>query len=74
MIEVNIYDSEGNEYNLCKDGKAQVLIPLSGAEKNGNILEQAPKRIPIWFYNESTGEWNRDGMANLDRSRKCLCR
>jgi len=66
MVEVNFYDGK-KEYNLKKGTKAKITIPIAGRE-NKNILKDTPRSIPIWTYNENSGEWDKSGIARLDES------
>jgi len=67
MVDVNFYDEKGKSYNLKQGVKAQVSIPIEGRE-NKNVLKNAPKEIPLWIYNESSGNWDQHSTASINRS------
>jgi hypothetical protein len=54
-MEVNIFDSSGNRYQL-RSGQVAGLVLYADPLKNA----YAPASAPLWYYNETTGVWNRN--------------
>jgi len=58
-IAVTLTDSAGNRLNLAAGRTATIRIPLSTRS------EAPPATVPLYYLNESTGLWVREGSATL---------
>jgi hypothetical protein len=67
-FSIRAYDSE-REYNLNGQTKVQAILPLKFFSKD---TLDFPKEIPLFYYNEETGEWNGTETANYDTSLKAF--
>lgn len=57
FIDVGV--SSGTQDLKLREGKqATITLPLPEA-----ILSQAPETIPLWYYDENTGQWMEEGSA-----------
>jgi len=52
-LAIEVYDAEGASVNLKSGATAEVFIPPSD-----NLGED---NVPLWFYDENTGLWQREG-------------
>lgn len=60
MTDVNMMDGNGNKLQLKEGSTATVTFPIpEGMEAD------APVQIPLWSFNEETGLWEEEGVANL---------
>ena len=61
---IDIYDANGNEYNLRPGTKAQLTIPVDPQHLSfGGVV---PPTIPLIVYNEVTGRWDIEGTLVLN--------
>ncbi len=61
MMAVELVGENGEELNLGNGQKAQLGFPLSGDHRAA-----APAEIPLWYYDEISGLWEEEGVAQLD--------
>ncbi|MFK7801922.1 MAG: carboxypeptidase regulatory-like domain-containing protein [Anaerolineae bacterium] len=54
-------DESGEEYNLAEGATAEISVPAK---------EQRPEEVlTVWSYNEETGLWEEEGVAQFDNGR-----
>jgi len=59
MVNVELEDESGNALDL--DGEAIIRMNVPSA-----IIGSAPASIPLWYFDEVSGNWIEDGMAVLE--------
>jgi len=57
MMAVELEDENGNELQIKSGETAQLTFPVSG---------DAPNEIPLWYFDEESGDWLEEGIANLE--------
>lgn len=62
VLGVDIRDAAGARYTLAPGRTATIRIPL------GTLSSDPPRTIPLWYFNETTGAWQEEGTATLQRS------
>ena len=55
-------DGNGEKINLAPGQKAKVKFPVPDKFKGGTL----PPTIPLWSFNEETGLWEEEGVAELE--------
>lgn len=60
MTNVSLTDSEGNKLQLDGVHEATLAFPIPESMK-----DRTPASIPLWSFNESTGLWEEEGVAEL---------
>lgn len=63
MVAVDLTGSNGEKLELADGQKAKLTFPVPDCVK-----EDAPKTMPLWSFNESTGLWEKEGEATYDPS------
>ena len=58
VIAVELNDASGNKLQLAQGVKAAVRLPIPP-----DLQGDAPSSIPLWYFDESKGWWNREGTA-----------
>ena len=61
MVAVDLRGSNGEKLELADGQKAKLTFPVPD-----NVKEDAPKTMPLWSFNESTGLWEKEGEATYD--------
>ena len=65
---IDIYDNNGDRYQLKKGAKATITIPVDGSQLlKGDSL---PARIPLFLFDEKALAWIDHGSATLTKDRK----
>ncbi len=59
-VNVVIEDSEGNDLNLGGGATATISYTVPSS-----LLATAPATIPMWYFNETSGIWEEEGVATL---------
>ena len=62
MVAVELTDATGNKLQLAPGQKAKVTFPVPDRFKGSTL----PASIPLWSFNDETGLWVEEGVANLD--------
>lgn len=60
-VEVQITDLNGKRLNLLPGKTAVLRLPADLRGVGGN----APATIPIWYYDETQGSWQEEGLGSL---------
>ncbi|HSF88628.1 MAG TPA: carboxypeptidase-like regulatory domain-containing protein [Saprospiraceae bacterium] len=60
MMAVELTDNAGNELNIGQGRKAELTFPVPA-----ELLANAPNEIPLWYFNETYGLWQEEGIATL---------
>ena len=60
MIAVEMLGASGQELNLADGAEANLSFPVPS-----EMLSLASTEINLWHFNEITGRWDSEGMANL---------
>lgn len=60
MLAVKLTGTNEEGLNLAKGSKAKITMPL-----DANMTANAPKTIPLWYFNEDKGYWVEEGEAVL---------
>lgn len=60
MLQVKMSDNSGNKLQLKDGSEAELTFPIPDQFKNNT-----PKEIPLWSFNEKTGLWEEEGVAEL---------
>jgi len=61
MLDVTLTDYNGDD--IYTNATTEITFPIPG-----NMLGDAPNQIPLWYYNESTGIWEEEGVATKNGS------
>ena len=61
MLAVELRSNTGAELNLAENKRADLSFPLPA-----EYVSNAPSTIPLWSFNEDTGYWEEEGVAELD--------
>ena len=61
MIGLELHNEVGDKLNLSPDQEATIKFPIPS-----ELQANAPDVIPLWAYNESTGDWEEEGQAEKD--------
>lgn len=61
MLAVELRGNTGAELNLADNKRADLTFPLPA-----EYVGIAPSSIPLWSFNEDTGYWEEEGVAELD--------
>ena len=64
MVAVELADAAGNKLNLAEGKKATLTFPVPDKFKGGEL----PSSIPLWSFDEETGLWVEEGVANLNET------
>lgn len=64
MVAVELADAAGNKLNLAEGKKATLTFPVPDKFKGGEL----PSSIPLWSFDEETGLWVEEGIANLNET------
>ncbi len=59
VIKVELRDENGNELKIATGKTATVSVPKPAS------MVTAPNRMPLWYFDETIGEWKEDGSATL---------
>ncbi len=59
VIKVELRDASGNTLQLATGSKATLSVPKPAS------MATAPATMPLWFFDETIGEWKEDGSATL---------
>lgn len=60
---IEVFDEEGN-YQLDKGTEAEISIPV---DSSVHMMQgEIPKSVPLFYYNEESGFWSKDGSAFLN--------
>ncbi|WP_323815534.1 carboxypeptidase regulatory-like domain-containing protein [Cellvibrio sp. NN19] len=60
-IDINFRDANDNLLQLAENTSATISIPLA----SGVRPSDAPATVPLYYFNESTGYWIKEGEATL---------
>ena len=60
MTAVNLTDNNGNKLQLKEGSEATLTFPIPVSMK-----DNLPASIPLWSFNEKTGLWEEEGLAEL---------
>lgn len=60
MMAIELNAPNGDKLNLGNGQEAQLNFPVPSS-----LLADAPADIPLWSYDEATGNWMEEGMAIL---------
>ena len=63
MIVVELKGSGGEELQLASGRQATITFPIPSS-----IINQAPAAIPLWYFDETTGQWKEEGTAQKQGS------
>lgn len=58
MISVELEGNDGQELNLADGASAELEFPIPDL-----LSAEAPDLIDLWYFNENTGYWEKDGSA-----------
>ncbi len=61
MIAVELEDEAGSKLNIASGETAELIFPLSQ-----EFLDSAPSQISLWFFDQASGYWIEEGVANLE--------
>ncbi len=61
MIAVELRGEAGQELNLAEGIKSTLRFPIPS-----EMLSDAEEQIDLWHFNESTGNWDHEGVAILE--------
>ena len=62
MVAVDLNDGSGNKLQLAPGKTATLTFSVPEKFKGGTL----PASIPLWSFNEETGLWVEEGVANLN--------
>ncbi|NQY06142.1 MAG: hypothetical protein HRT68_08170 [Flavobacteriaceae bacterium] len=57
MLAVNLFSPAGETLNIAENSPAEIKTPVS------NTTPNAPQNIPLWYFDENTGYWKEQGIA-----------
>jgi len=67
FVAIELTDASGRQAATFEDGTISleaIINPQTfNPETNGNVA--AGDQVPLWSYNENTGEWKEEGVANI---------
>jgi len=63
FMDVTISDDSGNPLQIAAGRTAEIVVPVPYC-----LASVAPNTIPLWYFDNSDGEWHEDGFANLKSS------
>ncbi len=64
MMNVELWDDQGNELQLAEEARAELTWPVPSER-----LSEAPQSIPVWSYDEELGTWIEEEVALQDGNR-----
>jgi len=59
MLAVELTGASGEKLNMAAGKTATLSFPIPTS-----MLTKAPQTIPLWFFDEKTGYWKEEGIAN----------
>ena len=59
MLNVELEDAQGNPLDIEGEAELSMEIP-------SQLIGEAPATIPLWYFDESTGNWIEEGEATLE--------
>lgn len=59
VMRVELRDASGNALQLATGSKATLSVPKPAS------MASAPATMPLWYFDETIGEWKEDGSATL---------
>jgi len=60
MVAVELVGSNGEHLNIAQGQSAELSMPVQSAQQSG-----APSSIPLWYFDETIGNWIEEGSATL---------
>lgn len=60
MLAVELVGSNGEALNVASGEKVELTFPVQSVQTS-----TAPASIPLWFFDETLGNWQEDGSASL---------
>lgn len=60
MVAVELFGSGGEYLNIAQGETVELSMPVQSAQ-----LSAAPSSIPLWYFDETVGNWVEEGSATL---------
>jgi hypothetical protein len=61
FMDVTPRTSDGKPLQLAPGQMAEIAIPIAPS-----LLERAPDRMPLWYFNPTDGQWHEEGVLVRD--------